>query len=186
MSRNNFKQGLFVQFGSFTLTALLMASSITGSQAATQIEAIDLGSASNFAVLAATGITNTGDTEITGTGADMGSHPNPSFIDYGTVSVPMGATKYLVADPATETAQADLAIGYAAALGLDSDKLILSGTQTLTPGIYNSAATFALAASEVLTLDAEGDSTAIFILKIGTDLDLAGSEQGHSCWGRSS
>lgn len=177
MSRHAKKQKPFIRLGAVALTALLMASSITGTQADTQLEAIDLGSASSFAVLAGTGITNTGATTITGTGADMGSHPTVSFTGHETVSVPLGATKYLVADPATETAKADLALGYAAALSLTNSTPITSGAQTVSPGLYKSTATFALAASEVLTLDANGDPSAIFIFQIGSDLSLAASSK---------
>lgn len=177
MSRHAKKQRPLVQPGAVVAIALLLFSSLSGSQASGSLGAIDLGSAANFAVLAGSEITNTGNTTISGTGADMGSYPTGTFTGPGTVTVPAGATKFLSASPITELAKADLALAYADAVSRVDATTITSGVQTLVPGLYKTEALFALAGGEVLTLDAQGVSNAVFIFQIGSGLTLADSSK---------
>ena len=74
-----------------TTTAATMAFAIaTGAQAVQPI--VNLGTTESFAVLAGSGITNTGPTTVSGTaGGDMGSSPTQAFT--GEVDVTTTGTK---------------------------------------------------------------------------------------------
>ena len=139
-----------------TTAGLLLDQSGTA-QAAT---AVDLGVADSFAVLAGTGITNTGATVIKG---DIGTHPTPT-IDSG-ISV-TGAQ-----NPANiSAAKAALGTAHTAARGQPSDLTLsadLAG-RTLKPGVYTSGSSMGL--SGALTLDADGDPDAVFVFQAGTSL----------------
>lgn len=129
-----------------------------------------MGVSKNFAVLASSTITNTGNTVITG---DLGLSPGTSVTGFppGTVS----GTQH-INDAAAAQGQVDLSAAYAllAALVPTQD---LSGQDlgglTLLPGIYNFSSSAAL--TGVLTLDAAGDANAHWVFKIGSTLTTATS-----------
>src|SRR5450631_2131963 len=74
---------------------------------------IDLGTATNFGLLAGSGVTNSSAaTSITG---DVGSSPNPAVT--GLIATQVHGTLFTAASPITAQAQADLKIGYNAAAG---------------------------------------------------------------------
>src|SRR5580698_3171543 len=74
---------------------------------------INLGTASNFALLAGSGITNASPaTSITG---DVGSSPTPTVT--GLLASQVKGTLYLTASPVTTQAQTDLTVGYNQAAG---------------------------------------------------------------------
>jgi LPXTG-motif cell wall-anchored protein len=133
---------------------------------------VGLGSASSFAVLAGAGITNTGPTTVSGSaGGDMGSHPTGSFT--GEADVTTSGTKYLAAETAVADAKAALVTAYDDAAGRIPATTVsadLAG-QTLLPGVYNSATSLGLTGA--LTLDAEGDASAVFIFQAGSTLTTA-------------
>jgi LPXTG-motif cell wall-anchored protein len=136
------------------------------------LPAVELGSTSNFAVLAGSGITNTGATTLTGTaGSDIGSSPTPAFTGADTVFT--SGTKYLAANPITASAKVDLVIAYDDAAGRTPSSTISSdlGGRTLVQGIYNSASSLGLTGT--LTLDAENDPDAVFIFQAGSTLTTA-------------
>jgi hypothetical protein len=123
-----------------------------------------LGTASTFAVLAATTVTNTGSTVVNG---DLGLSPDTSVTGFppGTYS----GTEY-VADPTASAAQTDLTASYnnAAAQSPTTTGLSSLGNQTLTPGVYNAPS--GLLVNGTLTLDGQGNPNAVFIFQVGSTL----------------
>jgi hypothetical protein len=122
---------------------------------------VGLRSADSFAVLAGSGITNTGLTTIDG---DVGSFPTPS--ETGFASVLLHGTNH-GGDPVTQAAKNDLAAAYGDAAGrrpATNLAAALGGT-TLRAGVYANT-TFGLAGT--LTLDAKGDPDAEFIFQAGS------------------
>jgi hypothetical protein len=145
---------------------------ISSSSAANPV--IRQGSTSTYGVLAASTVTNTGTTSITGTaGGDIGLSPGTSFT--GAASVTRSGVDH-IADAAAATAQVDLVVAYND-LSIPTSTVLatsdLSG-QSLIPGSY-STASGTLANSGVLTFDAKGDSTAIFILRAASTVTTSPS-----------
>jgi hypothetical protein len=186
MARHAAKRGLKAQIGAFAVATLLAVSGLAVSQASSAIDPIELGTAANFAVLAGTGITNTGATGISGTGGDIGSYPTRAFT--GADAVASSGEKYIAADVSEATvnilsaAKADLKTAYDEAVKLRGDSRAIKipitfpeSDKTLTPGLYEAAATFSLAGGHVLQLD--GDEDSIFIFLIGADLSLAAASK---------
>ena len=135
---------------------------------------VALGTAANFDILAASTVTSTGPTVLSG-GA-LGLSPGTSVTGFppGTMTAP--AT--IVVDGAAAQAEVDagVAYGYAAALpGAAQLPVDLSGL-TLPPGLYMTTAAATLSAGTV-TLDAQGDPNAIFIFQVGSALTTAASTE---------
>lgn len=133
--------------------------------------AVSLGQASNFAVLAGGGITNTGSTSITG---DVGTYPTVSFADTGTVSL---SGTYHFGDATSIAAKADLATAYATAAASGPSIALANdlGGRTLLPGVY--ANSTGLGITGTLTLDAQGDPNAVFIFQTPANLNTAAASQ---------
>ena len=135
--------------------------------------AITLGTAGNFAVLAATTVTNTGNTVING--GNVGLSPGTSITGFppGTITPPY--TTY-AADATAAQAQSDLTTAYNAAAGLAPTQT-LTGTDlgglTLTPGVYFFSSSAALTGT--LTLNDRGNSAAQFVFQIDSTLTTATS-----------
>jgi hypothetical protein len=147
-------------------TALAGLAGPVGASAATV--PVSLGTAANYAVLAASTVTNTGPTTING---DLGLSPGTAITGFppGQVNGTIDA-----ADRAALQAQNDLTAAYAAAAAARATATIpveLGGT-TVTPGVYGSpAGTFGITGT--LTLDAQGDPNAIFIFQAASTLITA-------------
>ena len=156
-------------FISILITLLLIMMTIP--VAAGQQDPVELGTASSFAVLAGSTITNTGTSEITG---DVGLHPGTEFTGQGTATVD-GAV-YLT-DAVALQAKIDLAIAYNDTVGRATDETISAdlGGRTLTPGVYTSTSEMAITGT--LTLDAQNDPNAVFIFKIGSTLTTASASE---------
>jgi hypothetical protein len=124
---------------------------------------VGLGVADSFAVLAGSGITNTGPTTITG---DVGTFPTPS--QTGFDSVTLNGTNH-AADAVTQQAKNDLVSAYDDAAGRSpvTNVPVELGGSTLLAGVYASP-TFGLTGT--LNLDAAGDSAAQFIFQAGSTL----------------
>jgi len=136
------------------------------SQAAT---APPLGTAASFAVLGASTVTNTGPTIVYG---DLGVSPGSAVVDFppGIVTGTIYTTVLSNAGPA----QADALAAYndAAAQACDTDLTGMDlGGLTLTPGVYCFDVSAALTGT--LTLDFEGDSSAVFVFQIGSTITTA-------------
>ena len=128
----------------------------------TGLSPIDLGAATNFAIIAATTVTNAGATVVNG---DLGLTSGTSVTGFppGTMN---GTMQISNSDAAA--ALASLTTGYNDAAGLSGATTVpadLTG-QILVPGLYVSAAhSFALGGG-VLTLDAQGDTGAVWVFQM--------------------
>ncbi|MHB8281135.1 MAG: ice-binding family protein [Candidatus Humimicrobiaceae bacterium] len=133
---------------------------------------VNLGTAASFAVLAGTGITNTGNSVING---DIGSYPTASITGFPPGIV--NGTNH-AGDAVTQGAKDDLVIAYNDAAGrtptsaTDYTGVDLGGL-TLTSGVYRASTSMALTGT--LTLDAQGDPNAVFIFQAGSTLTTASS-----------
>jgi len=125
-----------------------------------------LGTTSTFALFTAVGaFNNTGNSVVTG---DVGTNSGAFSFGPGTL-----VGNQHVIDGVSATAATDVDVAYMYLAGLMAGPVIstnLNG-QILTPGIYTLGAATSL--STTLTLDAEGDSSAIFILQIDGALTTA-------------
>lgn len=129
---------------------------------------VGLGTADDFAVLAGTTITNTGPTTITG---DVGLHPGTDVTGFDSVTLSGDLHQ---TDAVAEQAKVDLVTAYNDAAGRTPVTTVATelGGQTLTGGIYGSeSGTFEITGP--LTLDAEGDPSAVFIFQTASTLTTA-------------
>ena len=123
--------------------------------------------ATSLAILAGTGITNTGATTITG---DMGLSPGTSMGGF-----PPGILNgsLHINDAIANQAKLDLTAAYNDAAGRTAtDMVTLSGNiggLTLTPGLYKSTSSLAISSGDV-TFDAKGNKDAVFIIQIASAL----------------
>lgn len=150
----------------------LMLVPVSSSQAATSV---GLGTADSFAVLAGSGVTNTGPSVING---DLGTSPTPAVTGFG--GAPNGTVNGSIhqADALAGQAKDDLTTAYNNAAGQGPATTLATelGGQTLTPGVYDSAAgTFGITGT--LTLDAQGNPDAVFIFKMASTLITASASQ---------
>jgi hypothetical protein len=132
------------------------------SMTATGLSPIDLGAATNFAVIAATAVTNAGGTVVNGNlGLTSGTSVTgfPPGIVNGTIQI---------GNSDASAALASLTAAYNAGAGLSGATTIpadLTG-DFLTPGLYVSAAhSFGLGGG-ILTLDAQGDPSAVWVFQM--------------------
>jgi type VI secretion system secreted protein VgrG len=154
---------------SLLLATLLMT---PATPAHAESDPVVLGAAESFAVLAGTGITNTGTTVVSGTaGGDMGSHPTPAFT--GVDEVDTTGITFTTSSDAVESAKASLVAAYDTLASRASTATIAGdlGGQTLVAGVYTSDIPIGLTGT--LTLDADGDPTAVFIFQTGSTLTTA-------------
>jgi hypothetical protein len=131
--------------------------------------AVPLGSADNFAVLAGSGVTNTGPTVING---DLGLSPGtsvggfPPGILNGTLHIN---------DQAANQSKLDIVAAYDNAKNRTStDMVTLSGNiggLTLTPGLYKSTSSLGISSGD-LTFDAMGNANAVFVIQIASSFTM--------------
>lgn len=140
-------------------------------QNATAIPAsVNLGTDSDFAVLAGSGITITGPTTING---DIGTYPTPAITGLGNVT--LSGVNQTGNAGGMLTAKNDLITAYNDAAGRPYDVLYAGGHdlggQTLVSGVYHDASSLFLTGT--LTLDAQGDPNAVWIFQVGSTLITA-------------
>jgi type VI secretion system secreted protein VgrG len=146
-----------------------IAMSILSQSASAAAAPVGLGTASSYAVLAGSTVTNTGPSVISG---NVGVSPGTAVTGFPPGTVNSGTIH--AADAAAANAQADLTTAYNDAAGRVKSASIggfIGGGQTLAPGVYN--ATSSLAVGGSLTLDAQGDPNAVFIFQAGSTLGTA-------------
>lgn len=129
---------------------------------------VSLGTATSFAILAGTGVTNTGTSTVSG---DLGTYPTASVTGFppGVVEAPYTT---FAADSVALGAKNDLTTAYKQAAGEGSptaETADLTGLK-LGPGVYQTSSDGALTLSGTLTLDAGGDASAVFIFQTGSSL----------------
>jgi hypothetical protein len=123
-----------------SLAALLTLALPSDSEAAAT--SVKLGTATSFALLAGSGVTNSGPSVVNG---DLGTAPTPAVTGFD------GAPSDAAGQGPPDTLATEL------------------GGQTLTPGVYDSSSgTFGITGA--VTLDAQGDPDAVFVFKTNTTL----------------
>ena len=131
---------------------------------------ITLGTAEAFGVLAGSTVTNTGATVVRG---HLGVSPGSTVTGFPPGVVLFPSVIHLN-DAVAAQAQIDLTTAYnaaeATATEVDLTGMDLGGL-TLTPGVYGFTSTAQLTGT--LTLDAQGDPDALFLIKIASALTTA-------------
>jgi uncharacterized protein YhjY with autotransporter beta-barrel domain len=144
---------------------LALAASLWAHELAAQT--IGLGTASQFSVLAGSGITNTGPTTIAG---DVGTFPTTTQTGFGSITV--GGVNH-GGDAVTQQAKDDLVTAYNVAAGLTVNFTLSSaeiGGLTLPAGVYSSPT---VGLTGVVTLNAAGNPDAVWVFQIGSTLITA-------------
>ena len=152
--------------------------------------AVDLGLAGNYAILTKTGITTTGTTTITGnmgvspiaagaiTGFGLIMDPSNQFSTSSLVTGRIYAANYASPTPSRlTTAVHNMETAYTSAAGQvppNATELYAGnlGGKTLTPGIYKWSTGVLIPASTALTLDAQGNSNAVWVFQVAGDLTM--------------
>jgi hypothetical protein len=125
---------------------------------------VDLGTAAGFVVLAGSTVTNIGPTQVNG---DLGLSPGTAVTGFppGVVN----GTQH-VTDSIAAQAKLDLTTAFNDAAGRSLNVVIVAtgelGGLTLAPGLYRSGISSFAITSVDLTLDAQGDSNAVFIFQM--------------------
>jgi len=148
---------------------------------------VNLKTAARFGILSGVAITSNGLGSING--MDVGIYPGvrSSVIGFPPTIIVNGAV-YASDDTASGTlalltqAKQDLTDAYLFAEAATSPtSTIVAGDQggkTLTPGIYKSTSSLLIQSGD-LTLDAQGDSTAVWIFQVGSALTTIGGAGGN-------
>ncbi len=134
---------------------------------------VQLGSASNFAILAGSTVTSTGPSTVTG---DVGIYPGNAITGFPPAT--LNGTLHL-GDPVAQKAEQDLTTGFNDAVARANSPITVSGDlggQTLAPGLYKSTSSLAVGSSD-LTLDARGDANAVFIFQMASTLTVTTGRQ---------
>jgi hypothetical protein len=151
------------------LASVGFAALLCGPSLALAQTAPSLGTAQSFAVLGGSTVTNTGASTITG---DLGVSPGSAITGFPPGIVTGGSIH--AADAVATSAQSDVTTAYNAlasqACTADLTGQDLGG-RTLTAGVYCFSSSAQLTGT--LTLDAQGNSSAVFIFKIGSTLTTA-------------
>lgn len=157
---------------STVLLTIVLALIIGAAFQANAASVVNLGTASNFAILGGSTLTNTGTSVING---NMGLSPGTAVSGFLT-GVVNGVQE--IANTNAEQAKVDLVAAYNNAAGQSPTITIpteLGGTIML-PGAYSSNdGTFQITGT--LTLDAQGDPNAVFIFKTESTLVTAGASR---------
>jgi hypothetical protein len=151
------------------LTAGFLVSTAGSAQAIAT--AVPLHTAESFAVLAGSGITNTGTTTIDG---DVGASPTGTVTLNGPIIL-VPPSVYHQADAVADQAKTDLVTGYnnAAGQARDADSGGELGGQTLVAGVYGTDSTLGLTGT--VTLDGGGRTDGVWVFQVGSGVTTASS-----------
>ena len=150
------------------LLAIALVAVVAGNGSAVAAEpTVGLGTATGFAVLAGSTITNTGPSLISG---DIGVSPGSAITGFPPGRVANGITH--AADAVALQAQSDLTTAYNDAAGRTPATAagVELGGLTLVGGVYGN---LTLGITGTLTLDAQGDPDAVFIFQSAATLITA-------------
>src|ERR1044072_1248747 len=149
----------------------LLVKASSGTMLVSALTAPNLGAAGTFAVLGASTVTAAGPSVITG---NLGLSPGISVTGFP----PSILVRTLhIADPTTAQAPLDLTAAYNRAPGADPaapargavGPAATRGGLTLAPGLYKSTSSLEISSGD-LTLDAQGDSSAVYIVEMSSTL----------------
>ena len=134
---------------------------------------VALGGAAAFVVLAGSTVTNAGLTSLTG---DLGVSPGTAVTGFGPG---MLVGNQHAGDPTAAQAESDLITAYNNAAGRTLCAVTIAGNlggQTLAPGLYKSTTSLEISSGD-LTLDAQGDPSAVFIFQMASTLTTSAGRQ---------
>ncbi|MFD9561033.1 ice-binding family protein [Streptomyces sp. NPDC059994] len=164
------------------VTAVAMAAvvlAVTPTRANAVASPVLLGTAASFGVLAGATVTNTGPTVVNG--LHVGVSPGAAITGFQTsdggpgIVTPPGVLHR--ADAVAGQAKTDLNTAYNQAAGQTMTDATYNdaphefGGQTLTPGLYRANSSAGITGT--LTLDAQGNSSAVWVFQIGSTLTTA-------------
>lgn len=139
------------------------------SQDANAALTVNLGQASDFAVLAGAGITIVGGVDSTTISGDIGSYATTSITGLGNVI--LNGVNH-AGDAVTQQGKTDLALAISDAAGRASTvaygPIYDLGGSSLGPGVFSGPSSFAITGD--LTLNAGGDPNAVWIFQMGSTL----------------
>jgi hypothetical protein len=135
---------------------------------------VNLGSAASYAILAGSTVTNAGATFING---DLGLSPGTSVTGFGP-GIENGTTR-VSPDANAAAAKSDLTAAFNDVAGRTTNQIVQStgelGGLILAPGLYKApAGSFAISSGD-LTLDAQGNSSAVWIFQMPASTLTVGS-----------
>jgi hypothetical protein len=135
---------------------------------------VNLGAAANYGVLAYSAITNSGSSSICG---DLGLYPLSSVS--GGIVLTCGGVRE-IDNGTADTAKLNLGTAYTNAMGRTSGAALVDnadiGGLTLYPGLYIDGGNLSIASAD-LTLDAQGNSNAVFIFQVAGILNATSGRQ---------
>ncbi|MFC8201511.1 ice-binding family protein [Streptomyces sp. NPDC057298] len=164
------------------VTAVVLAAvvlAVTPTRANAVATPVPLGTAASFGVLAGATVTNTGPTVVNG--LNVGVSPGTAITGFAAsdggpgIVTPPGALHS--ADAVAGQAKSDLTTAYNQAAGQALTDAVYNdaphefGGQTLTPGLYRANSSAQITGT--LTLDAQGNSSAVWVFQIGSELTTA-------------
>jgi Ice-binding-like len=128
-------------------------------------QGVPLGSDATFAVLAASTVTNSGPTIVTG---DLGVSPGSAVTGFPPGTVTGGAIH--AADPTAAQAQLDLTTAYNNAAGRVNPTAVPAdiGGTVITPGLYKAPVSLAITGN--VTLDGQNNPNSVFIFQMASTL----------------
>jgi hypothetical protein len=165
-------RSLRLSFSTMLVTgiAFLTLAAVSTQYATAATGTVDLGTASSYAVLAGSTITNTGTSTISG---DIGLSPGTSVTGFPPGVQISGAT--YVADGAALAAENDLTTAFNSAAGRSPNVIVVGdlGGSTLVSGVYQ--ATSSMGLTGAVTLNGQGNADSVFIFQAGSTLTTASS-----------
>ena len=160
------KQPFSMMLKSATIAFAIFAGSVSGASFAQTIP--DLGEAAQFSVLAGSTVTNTGSSIITG---ELGVSPGTAITGFPPGIVRLGQIRSNDAIAAQAVADTLVAYNNLAGQAVTTEQAAALGSgMVLIPGVYHFTSAADITGS--LVLDAQGNSTAVFVFQVEEALTL--------------